>query len=102
MGSPDDRGAESPYHVACPARARTPAPVLQTLIRTVHGERHVKSTLPMKFVRAILLLVPLVAGISSAAETPGNPVGIDFSFAGFQGGGHAIPHIPAKVSARPT
>jgi hypothetical protein len=56
----------------------------------------------MKFVRAFLLLVPLVASISSAAETLGNPVGIDFSFAGFQGGGRAIPDVPAKVSVRPT
>jgi hypothetical protein len=55
----------------------------------------------MRFVRAILLLVPLAASFSFAAETPGNPVGIDFSFAGFQGGGHAIPEVPAKLSVRP-
>ena len=56
----------------------------------------------MRFIRAILLLVPLAASLSLAAETPGNPVGIDFSFAGFQGGGHAIPEVPAKLSVRPS
>jgi hypothetical protein len=56
----------------------------------------------MRFVRAILLLVPLVARPSFAAEPTRNLVGIDFSFAGFQGGGHAIPDVPAKISVRPS
>ena len=56
----------------------------------------------MRFVRAILLLLPLVASVSFAAEASGNPTGIDFSFTGFQGGGHAIPEVAAKLSVRPT
>ncbi|HTC76681.1 MAG TPA: hypothetical protein VK684_13960, partial [Edaphobacter sp.] len=56
----------------------------------------------MRLIRAILLLVPLAANLSFAAETTRNPVGIDFSFAGFQGGGHAIPDVPAKLSVRPS
>jgi hypothetical protein len=56
----------------------------------------------MRLLRAIVLLVPLVASLCFAAGTTANPVGIDFSFAGFQGGGHTIPDVPAKISVTPT
>ena len=56
----------------------------------------------MRFVWAILLLVATLAPSSFAAKPPKNPVGIDFSFAGFQGGGQPIPTVPATISVRPS
>lgn len=56
----------------------------------------------MRLIRAILLFVPLLARPSFAAEPHKNPTGIDFSFAGFQAGGHTLPGVRAKISVRPT
>jgi hypothetical protein len=48
------------------------------------------------------LLFAAVAHFCFAAEPPKNPTGIDFSFAGYQSGGHDLPVIPATISVRPT
>jgi Family of unknown function (DUF6298) len=55
----------------------------------------------MKCTRAALLFATL-ANFCFAAEAPNNPVGIDFSFAGYQAGGHDLPLIPATISVRPS
>ena len=56
----------------------------------------------MRFIRTILLLAPILAHLAFAADSPKNPVGIDFSFAGFQGGGHPLPDVAATISVTPT
>jgi hypothetical protein len=56
----------------------------------------------MRIVRTLLLLFPLVAHVAFAAGPPKNPVGIDFSFAGFRGGGQPIPAVAAKISVKPS
>ena len=56
----------------------------------------------MKSFRTTLMLVSLAAGSSFAAEPVKNPVNIDFSFAGYQGGGRPIPTVAAVISVRPS
>jgi hypothetical protein len=56
----------------------------------------------MRFARTILLLLLIAAHLAVAAEPTKNPVGIDFSFAGFRGGGQPIPAVAAKISVRPS
>jgi hypothetical protein len=56
----------------------------------------------MRLLRAILLLASIMVHPVFAAEPAKNLTGIDFSFAGFQGGGHPIPAIPAKIFITPT
>jgi len=56
----------------------------------------------MRFARIILLLLPIAAHLALAAEPAKNPVGIDFSFAGFRGGGQPIPAVAAKISVKPS
>src|SRR5271167_4699119 len=48
------------------------------------------------------LLVTMWTSLCFAAEPPKNPVAIDFSYAGYQAGGHILPAIPATVSVRPS
>jgi hypothetical protein len=55
----------------------------------------------MKCTRAALLLAAL-ANVCLSAQVPKNPVGIDFSYAGYQAGAHDLPFIPAVLSVRPT
>lgn len=56
----------------------------------------------MRFIGAALLLTALMVSCSFAAEPVKNPVNIDFSFAGYQGGGQPIPAVEAVISVRPS
>jgi hypothetical protein len=49
----------------------------------------------------VLVGALLLSGIA-AAETPKNPVAIDFSYAGYGGGGQAIPSVAAVIAVKPT
>ena len=61
-----------------------------------------RASLPSpKLLRAALLFVT-VSRLSFGAPPPKNPVPIDFSYAGYQAGGRALPYIPATISVRPT
>ena len=55
----------------------------------------------MRFTRTALLLAAL-ANVCGVAQAPKNPVGIDFSYAGYQAGARDIPFIPAVLSVQPT
>ena len=54
-----------------------------------------------KVVRAAVFVVAL-GGLTCGAQAPLNPVGIDFSFAGYQAGGQAIPLVRAVISVGPS
>jgi len=56
----------------------------------------------MRNIGAALVLIGLTASFSFAAEPVKNPVNIDFSFAGYQGGGQPIPATAAIISVRPS
>ncbi|HZP06949.1 MAG TPA: DUF6298 domain-containing protein [Terracidiphilus sp.] len=49
---------------------------------------------------AAAILVAALANTHDSAQTRGNPVGIDFSYAGFEGGGHDLPRVPVIISVR--
>ncbi|HWB31641.1 MAG TPA: DUF6298 domain-containing protein [Acidobacteriaceae bacterium] len=53
-----------------------------------------------RLVAAALFLVLLLP--SRAQAVPKSPVPIDFSYAGYEGGGHAIPSVPAVLLVRPS
>lgn len=47
-------------------------------------------------------MAALAAPLALIAATPKSPVGIDFSYAGYEGGGHALPQVKAVLVVRPT
>ena len=49
----------------------------------------------------IVFALALLTRPCIAAPPTRNPVGIDFSYAGYQAGGHTLPFIPATISVRP-
>jgi len=51
---------------------------------------------------AFCSLLVVAATSRAAGQPPINPVGIDFSFAGFQGGGKSIPQVAAVIHVRPS
>jgi hypothetical protein len=55
-----------------------------------------------RFARVIFLLAACLATLAVAAQPIPNPVGIDFSFAGFQGGGRSLPAVSAVISVKPS
>jgi hypothetical protein len=47
-------------------------------------------------------LLVLAAPFALFASSPKSPVGIDFSYAGYEGGGKALPQVKAAILVRPT
>jgi hypothetical protein len=49
-----------------------------------------------------VLFFAALANTCAVAQPPVNPVRIDFSYAGYQTGGHVLPFVPATISVRPS
>jgi hypothetical protein len=55
-----------------------------------------------RFARLCVLFLALAAPFAHAADVPKSPVGIDFSYAGYEGGGKPLPHVKAVLVVKPT